>query len=70
MVNLIQNEYKSRLEIINFINKNIDTINNLIRDLKCGQLLVKPKFSSRPQPLESLELLKSKEDFFTVKEVD
>jgi hypothetical protein len=27
MVNLIQNEYKSRIEIINFINKNIDTIN-------------------------------------------
>ena len=41
--------------------KNIDTINKLIRDLKCGQLLVKPKFS-KPEP--------PKEDFYSVKEVD
>ena len=44
--------------------KNIDTINKLIRDLKCGQLLVKPKFLTKPEPPET------KEDFFTMKEVD
>ena len=42
--------------------KNIDTINKLIRDLKCGELLIKPKFSSvKVEP---------EEDFYSVKEVD
>lgn len=41
--------------------KNIDTINKLIRDLKCGEPIPKPKFS-KPEP--------PKEDFYSVKEVD
>jgi hypothetical protein len=42
--------------------KNIDTINKLIRDLKCGELLIKPKFSSvKVEP---------EEDFYSVKEID
>lgn len=41
--------------------KNIDTINKLILDLKCGEPIPKPKFFSRPEP---------EEDFYSVKEVD
>ena len=42
--------------------KNIDTINKLIQDLKCGEPIPKPKFSSvKVEP---------EEDFYSVKEVD
>jgi hypothetical protein len=41
--------------------KNIDTINKLIRDLKCGHPIPKPKFYSS---------FEKKEDFYSVKEVD
>lgn len=42
--------------------KNIDTINKLIRDIRCNiQPIPKPKFS-KPEP--------PKEDFYSVKEVD
>jgi hypothetical protein len=40
--------------------KNIDTINKLIEELKCGEPIPKPKFSF-DEP---------KEDFYSVKEVD
>jgi len=42
--------------------KNIDTINKLILDLKCGEPIPKPKFFSVKVELE--------EDFYSVKEVD
>jgi hypothetical protein len=42
--------------------KNIDTINKLIQDLKCGEPIPKPKFS--------LVEVEPEEDFYSVKEVD